>query len=140
MSTLHLGLNPALSSLVTPSASASASAAATPSSTSPSTSSNTQDSVDALGNPDTFLQLLVAQLKYQDPESPADGTQFVTQLATFAGVEQQSTMRSDLDSINQIAEQWQASQAQTTPTAPSAPATPATPATPTTPATPSASN
>ena len=60
--------------------------------------------MDALGNPDTFLQLLVAQLQYQDPESPADGTTFVTQLATFAGVEEQSAMRSDLDSINTVAQ------------------------------------
>jgi flagellar basal-body rod modification protein FlgD len=57
-----------------------------------------------LGNPDAFLTLLVAQLQYQDPESPADGTAFVTQLATFAGVAQDAQMRNDLDSIDQIAE------------------------------------
>lgn len=76
-----------------------------------SSSSNTnqasgQAAMDALGNPDTFLQLLVAQLQYQDPQSPADGTTFVTQLATFAGVEEQSAMRSDLDSINTVAKAW----------------------------------
>jgi len=67
-----------------------------------------QAAVDALGNPDTFLQLLVAQLQYQDPESPADGTAFVTQLATFSGVEEQSAMRGDLDSINSVAQQYAA--------------------------------
>jgi flagellar basal-body rod modification protein FlgD len=84
-----------------------------------STSSNesaAQASLDALGDPNTFLTLLVAQLQYQDPESPADGTAFVTQLATFAGVEQQAQMRSDLDSINSIAEAYAASQTATAPT------------------------
>ncbi len=84
-------------------------ASATSSSSSSSTASE-QNAVDALGNPDTFLKLLVAQLQYQDPQSPADGTTFVTQLATFAGVEEQSAMRGDLDSINGVAQQWSASQ------------------------------
>ncbi len=48
----------------------------------------------------TFLQLLVAQLKHQDPEQPQDGTQFVAQLAQFSSLEQELQMRTDLDSIN----------------------------------------
>jgi flagellar basal-body rod modification protein FlgD len=35
-----------------------------------------------------FLQLLVAQLKNQDPLSPMDGTQFVSQLAQFSELQQ----------------------------------------------------
>ena len=35
-----------------------------------------------------FLQLLVAQLKNQDPLNPMDGTQFVSQLAQFSQLEQ----------------------------------------------------
>jgi flagellar basal-body rod modification protein FlgD len=58
--------------------------------------------VDPLANKDVFLQLLVAQLKYQDPENPADGTQFVTQLAQFTTLEQSTEMRDDLDSINTV--------------------------------------
>ena len=81
-------------------------------SNSSATAASEQQAVDALGNPDTFLQLLVAQLKYQDPESPADGTAFVTQLATFSGVQEQSAMRTDLDSINTVTQKW--SQSQTT--------------------------
>jgi flagellar basal-body rod modification protein FlgD len=54
---------------------------------------------DALTSTDTFLQLLVAQLKNQDPLQPADSTAFVTQLATFSGVEQSTEMRNDLDAI-----------------------------------------
>ena len=39
-------------------------------------------------NYNAFLQLLVTQLKHQDPLKPLDPTQTVTQLATFASVEQ----------------------------------------------------
>ena len=41
---------------------------------------------DQLGT-DTFLNLLVAQLKFQNPMSPADGTQFLAQTAQFTMVE-----------------------------------------------------
>jgi flagellar basal-body rod modification protein FlgD len=36
---------------------------------------------------DAFLKLLVAQLRYQDPGKPADGTQFVAQTAQFTQIE-----------------------------------------------------
>ena len=36
---------------------------------------------------DTFLKLLVAQLKYQNPMSPQDGTEFLTQTAQFTQLE-----------------------------------------------------
>jgi len=36
---------------------------------------------------DTFMKLLVAQLKYQDPSNPADSTQFLAQTAQFTQVE-----------------------------------------------------
>jgi flagellar basal-body rod modification protein FlgD len=35
----------------------------------------------------TFLKLLVAQLKYQDPMNPAQGTEFLAQTAQFTMVE-----------------------------------------------------
>ena len=44
-------------------------------------------SVKKLGDQDTFLKLLVAQLKYQDPSKPADSTQFLAQTAQFTQVE-----------------------------------------------------
>jgi flagellar basal-body rod modification protein FlgD len=37
---------------------------------------------------DTFLKLLVEQLKHQDPLSPQDSAQFVAQLAQFNSLEQ----------------------------------------------------
>lgn len=36
---------------------------------------------------DAFLKLLVAQLKYQDPTSPTDSSQFMAQTAQFTQVE-----------------------------------------------------
>jgi flagellar basal-body rod modification protein FlgD len=46
---------------------------------------------------DLFLQLLVAQIKNQDPLNPTDGTQFVSQLAQFSELEQVVAIRGDLD-------------------------------------------
>ena len=36
---------------------------------------------------DTFLKLMVAQLKYQDPSKPADSSAFIAQTAQFTQVE-----------------------------------------------------
>ena len=48
-----------------------------------------------------FLQLLVAQMKYQDPTSPQDPSQFVAELANFSQVEQTLAIRQDADTIVQ---------------------------------------
>ena len=47
----------------------------------------------------TFLQLLVAQLKNQDPEQPTDGTAFVTELAQFTTLSEDTESATDLDTI-----------------------------------------
>ena len=44
------------------------------------------DRGDQMGK-DTFLKLLVAQMKYQDPSNPADTNQLMAQTATFSQVE-----------------------------------------------------
>ena len=44
-----------------------------------------------------FLQLLVAQIKNQDPLNPTDSVQFVSQLAQFSELEQVIAIRQDLD-------------------------------------------
>jgi flagellar basal-body rod modification protein FlgD len=46
-----------------------------------------------------FLQLLVAQLKNQDPMQPTDGTQFVAQLAQFSELEQVIAIRQNTDTM-----------------------------------------
>ena len=55
--------------------------------------------INGLANENTFLQLLVAQLKNQNPAQPMDGTTFVTQLAQFSELEQSLASRQDLDTI-----------------------------------------
>jgi flagellar basal-body rod modification protein FlgD len=62
-------------------------------------SSSGSNGVNGLANENTFLQLLVAQLKNQNPAQPMDGTTFVTQLAQFSELEQSLASRQDLDSI-----------------------------------------
>lgn len=49
----------------------------------------------------SFLKLLVAQMKNQDPTQPMDSTQYVAQLATFSQVEQSVQMNSKLDQMLQ---------------------------------------
>ena len=48
---------------------------------------------------ESFLTLLTAQLRNQDPLSPLDSTEFIAQLASFSGVEQQVGTNSRLDQI-----------------------------------------
>ncbi len=45
-----------------------------------------------------FLQLLVSQMKSQDPLQPMDNTQFVTQLAQFSSLETLQKIQASLDS------------------------------------------
>ncbi len=44
-----------------------------------------------------FMQLLVAQMKYQDPMEPTSNTEWVSQYATFSQVEQMSNMASTME-------------------------------------------
>jgi flagellar basal-body rod modification protein FlgD len=46
-----------------------------------------------------FLNLLVAQLKNQDPTKPLDPGQFMAQLASFSNVEQAIKMNNKLDGL-----------------------------------------
>jgi flagellar basal-body rod modification protein FlgD len=48
---------------------------------------------------DAFLQLLVAQLKYQNPMEPTDGTQFLQQTAQFTQVETLQTLASTQEQL-----------------------------------------
>ncbi|EKF41587.1 flagellar basal body rod modification protein [Nitratireductor indicus C115] len=57
----------------------------------------------------SFLRLLVAQMKNQDPTSPMESTDYVAQLATFSQVEQTVQTNSKLDQILQASALAQAS-------------------------------
>ncbi len=47
---------------------------------------------------DTFLKLLVAQLRYQNPLEPQDGSQFLAQTAQFTMVEKLTSLESEMKS------------------------------------------
>jgi len=53
-------------------------------------------SIDGLATENTFLQLLVAQIKNQDPTNPTDSVQFLSQLAQFSQLEQLIGIRQEL--------------------------------------------
>jgi len=75
------------------SAQASASAAA-------QTGSVATSSLD--GNFNTFLNMLMTQLKNQDPTSPMDTNQFTSELVQFSSVEQQIQTNTSLTSLIQL--------------------------------------
>jgi flagellar basal-body rod modification protein FlgD len=53
-----------------------------------SSSSNSAGSLNSLTSESTFLQLLIAQIKNQDPLNPTDSIQFVGQLVQYSELEQ----------------------------------------------------
>jgi flagellar basal-body rod modification protein FlgD len=76
-----------------------ASAVTTTSSTSASVASAASSAQNFSEDFDTFLQLLTAQIRNQDPLQPMDSTQFVEQLATFSSLEQQVETNQNLEGI-----------------------------------------
>jgi flagellar basal-body rod modification protein FlgD len=48
---------------------------------------------------DAFLNLLITQLRNQDPMKPMDDTQFISQLAQFSSLEQMQTMNTNLTNL-----------------------------------------
>jgi len=81
-----------------------------PSATTPTTAQavTTQAAHSNTVNYNSFLQLLVTQLKNQDPTAPTDSTAFMSQLASFSNVEQAVQMNSKFDSLLQISQLSQA--------------------------------
>lgn len=61
------------------------------------TSPAVKNSVDK----ESFLQLLVAQIKNQNPLNPADGVQFLSQLAQFSELEQMMGIRSEISGLRE---------------------------------------
>ena len=49
---------------------------------------------------DSFLQLLVEQMKYQDPLEPTDNAQMIAQLAQFTSLEQMNNLNESFQNLN----------------------------------------
>jgi flagellar basal-body rod modification protein FlgD len=62
-------------------------------------SSTSNDAAASTVDYNGFLQLLIAQMKNQDPTKPMDSAQFMAQLASFSNVEQGIKMNQKLDSM-----------------------------------------
>ena len=66
-------------------------------------SNNPYSGIPTTGNSaatkENFLQLLVAQIKHQNPLNPSDGAEFLSQLSQFTEMEQMLGMRQDLQAI-----------------------------------------
>ena len=65
--------------------------------TSTYTASSTEQT-ESLGQ-DVFLNLLVTQLKHQDPLEPMEGTEFVTQLAQFSELDEMRALTSGQEDL-----------------------------------------
>jgi flagellar basal-body rod modification protein FlgD len=61
--------------------------------------SSAADAAAASVDYNAFLQLLIAQMKNQDPTRPMDSQQFIAQLASFSNVEQGIKMNQKLESL-----------------------------------------
>jgi len=59
---------------------------------------------------DTFLTLLITQLKHQDPLAPQDGAEFVAQLAQFNSLEQLIGIN---DRLNELINQQKSQKSET---------------------------
>ena len=64
-----------------------------------STAGANSTAADPSGDFETFLALLTAQLRNQDPLKPVESTEFVAQLASFSAVEQQVQSNTKLEGI-----------------------------------------
>jgi flagellar basal-body rod modification protein FlgD len=70
----------------------------------PQPTQQTPTDSDGALNYDSFLKLLLAQMKNQDPTAPTDSTEWVAQFATFSQVEQSMMTNQNLQSmLSQIA-------------------------------------
>ena len=63
------------------------------------TATSSTDGKAATADYNTFIKLLIAQMKNQDPTKPMDSTEFVSQLASFSAVEQQTQTNTKLDTM-----------------------------------------
>ncbi len=63
------------------------------------TTTTTEEETDSMGKED-FLKIFLAQLEYQDPLNPTEGTEMTSQLAQFSSLEQQTNTNDLLEEIS----------------------------------------
>lgn len=84
---------------VQPTNSATSASSTSASSTSLASAASTATANSSTVDYNSFLQLLVTELKNQDPTTPTDPTQFMSQLASFSSVEQAVQTNTKLGSL-----------------------------------------
>ena len=62
----------------------------------------TATNADSSLNKDAFLQLLVTQMRYQDPLDPQDNSEYLSQLAQFSALEQMTNVASGLTDVSTL--------------------------------------
>ncbi len=65
----------------------------------PNFASSSATGLNQLDNSQTFLNLLVAQLKNQNPDNPTDPTAFMTEIAQLTAVQSQTTLNADEETV-----------------------------------------
>lgn len=70
-------------------------------------SSSSSSSANSGINEQDFIQLFVSELQFQDPTQPLDNSQFLTQLAQFVSIEQQSQEVSGIGNLVTLSTQTQ---------------------------------
>jgi flagellar basal-body rod modification protein FlgD len=65
----------------------------------PTSGTTENDPSQPMLDPQAFLKLLVAQLQYQDPSSPADMSSFMSQTATLSQTQSMNSMQQTLNTL-----------------------------------------
>ncbi|HZQ87363.1 MAG TPA: flagellar hook capping FlgD N-terminal domain-containing protein [Acidimicrobiales bacterium] len=60
---------------------------------------------NSLTDPNTFLKLLVAELKYQNPLNPADPNQYLAQTAQFSMVQKINDLDTQMTAMNKASQE-----------------------------------
>lgn len=69
------------------------------SATASASSTNASTGANSLSDPNTFLKLLVAELKYQNPLNPSDPNQYLAQTAQFSMVQKINDLDSQMTAM-----------------------------------------